>query len=61
MRFVGPHLPDPPLPEGEEGERGRKIGFVFSSPLLSPGERRVGEVRADEAHTLDFSTTPAIA
>jgi hypothetical protein len=50
MPSVGPHLPDPPLPRGEEGEDKTDQNLSSSFSLLSLGERRVGEVRADEGH-----------
>src|SRR5918999_1387075 len=49
----GPHLPDPPLPEGEEGERQMKK-FVFFSPL-SLWERGARGVRASEGAPLRAS------
>ena len=41
MRPEGPHLPGPPLPEGEEGER--QDSFGLSSPLSPSGREGSGE------------------
>ena len=47
LPLLGPHLPGPPLPEGEEGERrARRPAATFASgidfPSLPPGERGQG-------------------
>src|SRR6185295_14727805 len=44
-----PHLPGPPLPRGEEGER--KPGMLLLCSPLSPWERGVRGVRASQGRT----------